>query len=57
MDSLPQDYGSVQADPVFEAINGVQYSSISHDDVEVGNMNFNALSSEEALLVPLTVHV
>ncbi len=24
MDSLPQDYASVQADPVFEAITGVQ---------------------------------
>jgi len=57
MDSLPQDYGSVQADPVFETITGVQYSSISHDDAGVGNMNCNALSSEEALLVPLTVHV
>ena len=57
MDSLPQDYGSVQADPVFEAITGGQYSSISHDDAGVGNMDCNARSTEEALLIPLTVHV
>jgi len=64
MDSLPNDYGIIQADPVAEAIASGHYGSMSHDNdkdaasqaLPSDRVQLQPLSPEEAALIePRTV--